>query len=148
MRVQTLIMVLLTTLLYTIAFAQEEQDDAGPPETDEASSPAEAACDEKTLATGSGAADAIRGFCAQVDNNDSDNDNPNSVADTALNGYAAGGFDPSGVMTTARLASAKGCKAVLDGEDDCLAAFWDVCQKGDKFGRGVGKKACMEFKIE
>ena len=66
-----------------------------------------------------------------------------------MNGYTAGGFDPSGVTTTARLAVAKkGCNADLEDEEDCLAGFWEAYSKGDGFGRGVERKGCLELRIE
>jgi len=139
---------LLTLALAAILpFALAKDDD--PASSDAAASAAEDACYAKTLATGSGAAAAIKGFCAQVENNDSNTDNPNSAADTLMNGYTAGGFDPSGVTTTARLAvTKKGCNADLGDEEDCLAGFWEACSKGDGFGRGVARKGCLELRIE
>lgn len=128
------------------AFALARDDD--PASSDAAASPAEDACYSKTLATGSGAAAAIKGFCAQVEGDASDSDNPTSKADVSVNGYTAGGFPPSGISTTAKLAAKKGCNVDLGDEEECLERFWEVCQKGDKFGRGVAKKGCMEFKIE
>jgi hypothetical protein len=135
----------LTLALATILpFALAEDDDAAA-----AASAAEDVCYAKTLATGSGAAAAIKGFCAQVENNDSNTDNPNLAADTSMNGYTVGGFDPSGVTTTARLAVAqKGCNANPGDEEDCLAGLWQACSKGDEFGRGVQKKGCLELRIE
>jgi hypothetical protein len=65
--------------------------DDDPASSEAASSAAEDACYTKSLNTGSGAAAAIKGFCGQVENDDSDTDNPASVADTAINGYTAGG---------------------------------------------------------
>jgi len=143
MRVETLLTLALATVL---PFALAKDDD--PASLNAADSDAEDICYAKTLATGSGAAAAIKGFCAQVENNDSDTDNPNSAADTSMNGYTAGGFDPSGVSTTARLVSKKGCDTGLGDEEDCLTGFWEACSKGDKFGRGVEKKGCLEMRIE
>lgn len=141
MRLETL----LTLALATFTLAKEDD----PASSDAAVSAAEEACYAKTLATGSGAAAAIKGFCAQVENNDSNTDNPNSAADTSMNGYTAGGFDPSGVTTTARsTVSKKGCNVDLGDEEDCLAGFWEACSNGDKFGRGVARKACLELRIE
>lgn len=143
MHIPTILTILTATLLPSLSLAQDD-----PAAADAATSPAEDACYTKSLSTGSGAAAAIKGFCGQVDNNDSDSDNPTAAEDIALNGYTAGGFDPSGVMTTARLSGKKDCKIGLGGEDECLEGFWEACQKGDKFGRGSAKKGCLEFKIE
>ena len=144
MRSETLLTLALATLL-PLALAKDDD----PASSDAAASAAEAACYAKTLATGSGAAAAIKGFCAQVENNDSDTDNPNSAADTSMNGYTAGGFDPSGVTNTARLTVArKGCSAELGDEEDCLDGFWEACSKGDEFGRGVARKGCLEMRVE
>lgn len=144
MRIETLFALALATVL---PFAAAKDDD--PASADAATSAAEKICYDKTLATGSGAAAAIKGFCSQVENNDSDTDNPKLAADTSMNGYTAGGFDPSGVSTTARLtASNKACNADLGDEEDCLAGFWQACAKGDKFGRGIEKKGCLELRIE
>lgn len=139
---------LLTLALAAILpFTLAKDDD--PASSDAAASAAEDACYAKTLATGSGAAAAIKGFCAQVENNDSNTINPNSAADTSMNGYTAGGFDPSGVTTTVRLAvSKKGCDADLGDGEDCLSGFWEACLKGDRFGRGVERKGCLELRIE
>lgn len=144
MRVETLLTLALATVL---PFALARDDD--PASADAATSDAEDACYAKSLATGSGAASAIKGFCAQVENSDSDTDNPASAADTSLNGYTAGGFDPSGVSTTARLSrTKKGCVTNLGSEEDCLTGFWEACSNGDKFGRGVEKKGCLELRID
>jgi hypothetical protein len=144
MRVETLLTLALATVL---PFALAKDDD--PASLNAAGSDAEDVCYAKSLATGSGAAAAIKGFCAQVENNDSNTDNPNSAADTSMNGYTAGGFDPSGVSTTARLAvSKKGCNTDLGDEEDCLNGFWEACFKGDKFGRGVVTKGCLELRVE
>ncbi|GAB7325028.1 hypothetical protein MBLNU13_g08825t1 [Cladosporium sp. NU13] len=144
MRVSSLLTLAIATVL-PFAFAKDDD----PAYSDTAASTAEDACYAKTLSTGSGAAAAIKGFCAQVENNDSNTDNPDSAADTSMNGYTAGGFDPSGVTTTARLAATKnGCNADLGDEEDCLSGFWEVCSKGDKFGRGVTRKGCLELRIE
>lgn len=144
MRFSPLITLTLATLLPS-TFAKDD-DTAS---SSAATSAAEDACYAKTLATGSGAAAAIKSFCAQVENNDSDTINPNSAKDTSMNGYTAGGFDPSGVKTTAKLAvSKKGCNADLGYEEDCLAGFWEACSRGDKFGRGVVSKDCLELRIE
>ncbi|KAM0704627.1 hypothetical protein Q7P35_008861 [Cladosporium inversicolor] len=141
MRLETL----LTLALATFALAKDDD----PASSDAAVSAAEDACHAKTLATGSGAAAAIKGFCAQVENNDSNTNNPNSAADTSMNGYTAGGFDPSGITTTAKLAvSKKGCDADLGDEEDFLAGFLEACSSGDKFGRGVVRKGCLELRIE
>jgi hypothetical protein len=138
---------LALTLATVLPFAFAKDDD--PASSDAAASAAEDACYANTLASGSGAAAAIKGFCAQVENNDSNTDNPNSAADTSINGHTAGGFDPSGVKTTARLAvTKKGCKVDLGDEEDCLAGFWEACKKGDRFGRGVVRKGCLELRIE
>lgn len=142
MHVSALVAILFTALLTCLSLAQD------PAAADDAKSQAEDACYAKSLSTGSGAAAAIKGFCGQVENNDSDSDNPTAAEDVALNGYTAGGFDPSGVMTTARLAGTKECNVGLGGEDECLEGFWETCQKGDQFGRGSAKKGCLEFKIE
>ena len=139
---------LLTLTLATLLPSTLAKDD-DPASSDAATSAAEKLCYDKTLTTGSGAAAAIKGFCSQVENNDSDTDNPSSAADTSMNGYTAGGFDPSGVSTTARLTAAnKACDADLGDEEDCLAGFWQVCAKGDKFGRGIQKKGCLELRVE
>lgn len=143
MRIETLLTLALATVL---PFALAKDDDAA--SSDAAVTEAEDLCYAKTLATGSGAAAAIKGFCAQIENNDSDTDNPASAADTSMNGYTAGGFDPSGVSTTARLVKAKGCKADLGDEEGCLVGFWEACSKGDNLGRGVVKKGCLELRIE
>lgn len=144
MRFEIVVTLALATIL---PFALAKDDD--PASSNAAASAAEDACYAKTLATGSGAAAAIKGFCAQVENNDSNTDNPNSAADTSMNGYTAGGFDPSGVTTTARLAvSKKGCGVDLGDEEDCLAGFWEACEKGDRFGRGMLRKGCLELRIE
>jgi hypothetical protein len=144
MRFLSITALALATVLPS-AFAKDDD----PASSDAAASAAEDACYAKTLATGSGAAAAIKGFCAQVENNDSNTDNPNSAADTSLNGYTAGGFDPSGVKTTARLAVTKrGCKVDLGDEEDCLAGFWEACSRGDRFGRGVVRKGCLELRVE
>lgn len=144
MHISSLVILALATAL---PFALAKDDD--PASSDAAASAAEDACYAKTLATGSGAAAAIKGFCAQLENNDSNTDNPNSAVDTSMNGYTAGGFDPSGVTTTARLAvTSKGCKNDLGDEEDCLAGFWEACSKGDRFGRGVERKGCLELRIE
>lgn len=141
-------------IIFTVAvvavlpFAYGASLDDDPASSDFASSAAEDACYTKTLSTGSGAAAAIKGFCAQVDNNDSNSDNPASVVDTSFNGYTAGGFDPSGVMTTARLTAKKGCTVDLGSEEDCLERFLDACQRGDKYGRGIAKKGCLQFRID
>ena len=69
---------LLTLALAAILpFTLAKDDD--PASSDAAASAAEDACYAKTLATGSGAASAIKGFCSQVENNDSNTDNPNSL---------------------------------------------------------------------
>ena len=139
---------LLTLAIATVLPSALAKDD-DPASSDAAASAAEDACYAKTLATGSGAAAAIKGFCAQVENNDSDTDNPSSAADTSMNGYTAGGFDPSGVTTTARLAvTKKGCNADLGDEEDCLSGFWEACANGDQFGKGVARKGCLELRIE
>lgn len=139
---------LLTLTLATLLPSTLAKDD-DPASSDAATSAAEKICYDKTLTTGSGAAAAIKGFCSQVENNDSDTDNPSSAADTSMNGYTAGGFDPSGVSTTARLTAAnKACDADLGDEEDCLTGFWQVCAKGDKFGRGIQKKGCLELRVE
>jgi hypothetical protein len=144
MRVETLLTLALATVL---PFALAKDDD--PASLNGAASGAEDICYAKSLATGSGAAAAIKGFCAQVENKDSNTDNPNSVADTSMNGYTAGGFDPSGVSTAARLAVSKqGCNTNLGDEEDCLTGFWEACSKGDRFGRGVETKGCLELRIE
>jgi hypothetical protein len=122
--------------------------DDDPASSEAASSVAEDTCDSKSLATGSGAAAAIKGFCAQVENDDSDTDNPASVADTAINGYTSGGFEPSGMTTTARLAAKSNCMVDVGSEEDCLDVFWKACAKGDKYGKGVAKKGCLEFRID
>jgi len=129
----------------SLDFASLDDD---PASSEAASSAAEDLCYTKSLTTGSGAAAAIKGFCAQVGNNDSDSDNPSSVADTAINGYTAGGFDPSGVTTTARLAAKKNCMMDVGSEEVCLGVFWDACARGDKYGKGVAKKGCLEFRID
>ena len=49
--------------------------DDDPASSEAASSLEEDVCYTKSLETGSGAAAAIKGFCAQVENNDSDSDN-------------------------------------------------------------------------
>jgi hypothetical protein len=36
----------------------------------------------------------------------------------------------------------------VDTEEDCLDVFWNTCAKGDKYGKGVGKKGCLEFRID
>ena len=135
--------VLLTAALTAAitACAPAEDDDA-------AASAAENICHAKTLATGSGAAAAIKGFCAQVENNDSDSDNPASVADTAINGYTAGGFEPSLKTTTARLVAKKNCMSDVGTEEACLEVFWDACARGDQYGKGIAKKGCLEFRID
>ena len=138
-----LLSVLFAFILPKLSLAQDD-----PALAESASLPGEGACYAKSLATGSGVAAAIKGFCGQIENTDSDSDNPTAAADLALNGYTAGGFDPSGVMTTARVAYSKDCTTSLGDEDDCLAAFWPVCEKGDKFGRGSIEKGCLDFKIE
>jgi len=139
----------LTALALATGLPSTLAKDDDPASSYAAASAAEDVCYAKTLATGSGAAAAIKGFCAQVENNDSNTDNPNSAADTSINGYTAGGFDPSGVKTTARLAvTKKGCNADLGDEEDCLAGFWEACSKGDKFGRGVVRKGCLELRID
>lgn len=139
---------LLTLVIAPVLPSALAKDD-DPASSDAAASAAEDACYAKTLATGSGAAAAIKGFCAQVENNDSDTDNPNSAADTSMNGYTAGGFDPSGVTTTARLAvTKKGCNADLGDEENCLSGFWKACANGDQFGKGVARKGCLELRIE
>lgn len=144
MRLSSITALALATVLPS-AFAKDDD----PASSSAAASAAEDACYAKTLATGSGAAAAIKGFCAQVENNDSDTINPNSAADTSINGYTAGGFDPRGVKTTARLAvTKKGCNADLGDEEDCLAGFWEACEKGDRFGRGVVSKGCLELRVE
>jgi hypothetical protein len=120
--------------------------DDDPASSEAASSAAEDACYTKSLATGSGAAAAIKGFCGQVENDDRDTDNPASVADTAINGYTAGGFD--GVTTTARLATKSNCMVDVGSEEDCLDVFWNACARGDKYGKGVAKKGCLEFRID
>jgi hypothetical protein len=135
---------LFTLALATFALARDDD----PASQDAAASAAEDICYAKTLATGSGAAAAIKGFCSQVENNDSNTDNPDSAGDTAVNGYTAGGFDPSGVKTTARLAiSTKTCNTDLGNENDCLTGFWEACSSGDQYGRGVQKKGCLEMRI-
>lgn len=121
--------------------------DDDPASSEVASSAAEEICYSKSL-TGSGAAAAIKGFCAQVENNDSDSDNPASVADTAINGYTAGGFEPCNKTTTARLAAKQNCMSDVGSEEDCLVVFWDACARGDKYGKGVAKKGCLEFGID
>jgi hypothetical protein len=131
-----------------LPFACGASLDDDPASSESASSAAEDACYSKSLSTGSGAAAAIKGFCAQVENNDRDSDNPASVADTAINGYTAGGFEPSGMTTTARLAAKKGCTTDVGSEEDCLDVFWDVCERGDRFGKGVARKGCLEFRID
>jgi hypothetical protein len=141
MRLETL----LTLTFATFTLARDDD----PASQDAAASAAEDICYAKTLATGSGAAAAITGFCAQVENNDYNTDNPASAGDTAVNGYTAGGFDPSGVKTTARLAiSNKSCSTDLGDENDCLTGFWEACSSGDQYGRGVQKKGCLEMRIE
>jgi hypothetical protein len=122
--------------------------DDDPASSEAASSAAEDVCYTKSLTTGSGAAAAIKGFCGQVENNDSDSDNPASVADTAVNGYTAGGFEPSYQTTTVHLAAKKNCMSDVGTEEDCLAVFWDACAKGDRYGKGVAKKGCLEFRID
>jgi hypothetical protein len=122
--------------------------DDDPASSEAASSAAEDACYTKSLNTGSGAAAAIKGFCGQVENDDSDTDNPASVADTAINGYTAGGFEPSYKTTTARLAAKKNCMVGVGSEEDCLYVFWNTCARGDKYGKGVAKKGCLEFRID
>jgi hypothetical protein len=121
--------------------------DDDPASSEAASSAAEDVCYTKSLTTGSGAAAAIKGFCGQVENNDSDSDNPASVADTAVNGYTAGGFEPSYQTTTVHLAAKKNCMSDVGSEEDCLAVFWDACAKGDRYGKGIAKKGCLEFRI-
>lgn len=133
---------LAAAALLPFAFATDSNSDS-------ATSDYESICYDKSLTTGSGAAAAIKGFCSQVENNDSDTDNPNSAADTSMNRYTAGGFDPSGISTTARLTAAnKACNADLGDEEDCLAGFWQACAKGDQYGRGLQKKGCLELRIE
>jgi len=122
--------------------------DDDPASSEAASSAGEDVCYTKSLTTGSGAAAAIKGFCGQVENNDSDTNNPASVADTAINGYTSGGLEPSFQTTTARLAAKKNCMSDVGSEEDCLAVFWDACAKGDKYGKGVAKKGCLEFRID
>jgi hypothetical protein len=139
---------LTVAVVAVLPFACGASLDEDPASSETASSAAEGACYSKSLSTGSGAAAAIKGFCAQVENMDSDSDNPASVADTAINGYTAGGFDPSGVMTTARLVAKKSCTTDIGSEEDCLGVFWDACERGDMFGRGVAKKGCLEFRID
>jgi hypothetical protein len=141
MRLETL----LTPAIATFALARDDD----PASQDAAVSAAEDVCYAKTLATGSGAAAAIKGFCSQVENNDYNTNNPASAGDTAVNGYTAGGFDSSGVTTTARLAVSKNdCNANLGNENDCLTGFWEACSSGDQYGRGVQKKGCLEMRIE
>lgn len=139
---------LTVAVVAVLPFAYGASLDDDPASSDTASSAAEDACYRKSLSTGSGAAAAIKGFCAQVDNMDSGSDNHASAADTAINGYTAGGFDPSGVMTTARLAAKKSCTTGMGSEEDCLDVFWDTCERGDRFGRGVAKKGCLEFRVD
>jgi hypothetical protein len=68
-------------------------------------------------------------------------DNLNSALDTSFNRYIAGGFESSGVSTTARMvASKRGCAAYLGDEE--------VCSKGDQFGRGVPKNGCLELRVK
>lgn len=143
MHVPTLISLAFATLL-PLAVARDDD----PASQDNAASAAEDACYTKTLDTGSGAAAAIKGFCSQIDNSDADSDNPSSAADTSVNGYTAGGFEPSGITTTAKLAAKKDCKVSIGDEEKCLEKFWDVCQKGDKSGRGVVKDGCLEIRVE
>lgn len=143
MHIPTIITILFATLLPSLSLAEDD-----PAAADNANSHAEDVCYTKSLSTGSGAAAAIKGFCGQVENSDSESDNPTAAEDIALNGYTTGGFDPSGVMTTARLAGKKNCTVGLGGEEECLEGFWEACLKGDKFGRGSAKKGCLEFKIE
>ncbi|KAM0718182.1 hypothetical protein Q7P37_006514 [Cladosporium fusiforme] len=143
MHVPAILTLITLTLLPSLSLAQDD-----PAAADAASSEAEDVCYTKSLSTGSGAAAAIKGFCGQVENNDSDSDNPTAAEDIALNGYTAGGFDPSGVTTTARLAGKKGCNVGLGGEEGCLEGLWEACQKGDKLGHGSVKKGCLEFKLE
>jgi len=145
MHIQSLFTVAVVAVL---PFAYGASLDDDPASSDFATSAAEDACYTKTLSTGSGAAAAIKGFCAQVENNDSNSDNPASVVDTSFNGYTAGGFDPSGVMTTARLTAKKGCTVDIGSEEQCLERFWDTCQKGDKYGRGIAKKGCLQFRVD
>lgn len=135
-------------IVAVLPFACGASLDDDPASSESASSTAEDVCYTKTLSTGSGAAAAIKGFCAQVENHDSDSDNPASVVDTSFNGYTADGFDPSGVMTTARLTAKKGCTVDIGSEEDCLANFWDACERGDKYGRGMAKKGCLQYRID
>ena len=122
--------------------------DDDPASSEAASSLEEDVCYTKSLETGSGAAAAIKGFCAQVENNDSDSDNPASVADTAINGYTAGGFEPSLKTTTARLVAKKNCMSDVGTEEACLEVFWDACARGDQYGKGIAKKGCLGFRID
>lgn len=64
-----------------------------------------------------------------------------------FNGYMTVGFDPSGVMTKARLAAKKGCLTELRIEKGWLNGFWEACRKGDRLGRELGGRGAWYYEL-
>lgn len=101
-------------------------------------------CSRKSTDTGSGAYEALKGFCSQ--------DNINMRSSYATKGVVAGGI----FGTAHAYISMKNCPAQLGllSTADCTAAFLDACSKGDKMGYGTSRwnagdaKGCLYFNVE
>lgn len=103
--------------------------------------PEQLACKSKSTATGSGAFDAIKGFCQQLDAQD-------ASSSFAANGYTAGGFQPSGVTSTAGITTT-GCGGNVPtlSMEHCETEFYGICSVGNKSGQGRGSVGCLGLEI-